>query len=123
MKRSGFVKVYTFHQKDGIPITSFDSSATMTRILQTDEPTHISCLYLEEHGILGFHQAKTTQMMLIVQGEGTITNDQETYMDVQQGDIVLWEENEWHETQSSQGLTAIVIEGTHMDPSFLIRKQ
>lgn len=117
------MKVYTFHQKVGISITDFDSSATMTRILQTSDPTQISCLYLEEQGILGFHQAKTAQMMIIVQGEGKIKNNQETYMDVQQGDIVLWEENEWHETQSKKGLMAIVIEGTHMDPSFLIRKK
>lgn len=122
MKRSGFVKVYTFHQKDGIPITAFDSSATMTRILQTDYSTQISCLYLDEHGVLGFHQAKTAQMMLIVQGKGKVTNDQKYYLDVQQGDVVLWEKDEWHETQSTQELTAIVIEGTHKDASVLTRK-
>ncbi|MBM7680898.1 hypothetical protein JOD43_001064 [Pullulanibacillus pueri] len=44
----------------------------MSRIIQTESPSHIGCMYLEENGIIGFHQAVVPQLLLIMAGEGLI---------------------------------------------------
>lgn len=89
----------------------------MSRVLQTDMETHIGCMYLEGNGVIGYHQAIVPQLLLVVNGEGYVRNDKEGYIKVQAGDAVFWEQDEWHETETVHGLTAIVIESVELNPS------
>ena len=58
--------------------------------------------------------------MVVITGEGYVRNDREEYFRVQSGDAVLWEKDEWHETKSDNGLTAIVIESAELNPSLFM---
>ncbi|MFS0779408.1 hypothetical protein ABC255_25850 [Neobacillus sp. 3P2-tot-E-2] len=53
----------------------------------------------------------------MVSGEGYVSIDQEEYYKVQPGDAVFWEKDEWHETKSDIGLTAIVIQSKELNPA------
>lgn len=57
-------------------------------------------------GVIGYHQAVAPQLLLI-----------DEYFKVQTGDAVFWTKDEWHETKTDGGLTAIVIESEELDPS------
>ncbi|EPD50284.1 hypothetical protein HMPREF1210_02855 [Paenisporosarcina sp. HGH0030] len=111
------MEFYQFNKESGKQISKFNSDFIMSRIIQTDKTTNIGCMHLDKNGIVGYHQAVVPQLLLILSGEGTVRNDKEEYFKVQSGDAVFWEKDEWHETKSNDGLTAIVIESTELNPS------
>ncbi|USG64902.1 cupin [Brevibacillus ruminantium] len=111
------MEIYRFDKEIGKKITKFDSDFIMSRIVRTEKATHIGCMYLEANGIIGYHQAVSPQLLLIMAGEGAVRGESDDYHKVQAGDAVFWEKDEWHETKTSEGLTAIVIESEDLSPS------
>lgn len=111
------MELYTFAKENGKSITSFNSNFMMSRIIQTDKTTHIGCMYLERNGVIGYHQAVVPQLLLVVSGEGYVRGEKEESIKVQSGDAVFWQKDEWHETKTDVGLTAIVIESEALNPS------
>lgn len=89
----------------------------MSRIIQTDQAARIGCMHLEENGVIGYHQAVVPQLLLIINGEGVVRGANDKVESVQSGDAVFWEKGEWHETKSTAGLTAIVIESEVLTPA------
>jgi hypothetical protein len=80
---------------------------------------HIGCMYLDENGVIGYHEAVVPQLLLIVSGEGLVRGETDEFIKVHGGDAVYWEKDEWYETKTETGLTAIVIESEELDSSFL----
>ena len=114
------MEFYTFSKESGKQISKFNSDFIMSRIILTDKATNIGCMHLDKNGIVGYHQAVVSQLLLILSGENTVRNDQEEYVKVQAGDAVFWEKDEWHETKTTEGLTAIVIESIELNPSLFM---
>ncbi|KHF39350.1 cupin [Halalkalibacter okhensis] len=110
------MEIYQFNKETGKKISKFNSNFIMSRIIQTENPTHIGCMYLEENGIIGYHQAVVPQLLFILNGEGFVCGDKKEYVKVQFGDAVFWKKDEWHETKTDTGLTAIVIESEELNP-------
>lgn len=79
----------------------------------------MNCAYLEQDGVIGYHQAPMAQLLLVVNGKGQVKGNDDVFIDIQQGDAVYWEKDEWHETKTISGLTAIMIEGEQLDLSHL----
>ncbi len=77
-------------------------------------------MHLENNGVIGYHQAIVPQLLLIVNGEGYVRNEIEDYYKIQAGDAVFWKKDEWHETKTDSGLTAIVIESEELNPSLFM---
>ena len=118
------MEFYKFGQDSGKKVSVFNSDFIMSRIIQTDQTTKIGCMYLDKNGIVGYHQAVVPQLLLVVNGEGYVRNEKEEYFKIQPGDAVFWEKDEWHETTSENGLTAIVIESIELNPlSFMPLKK
>jgi quercetin dioxygenase-like cupin family protein len=111
------LKIFQFSKENGKKITQFNSNFIMNRVVLTEKPAHIGCMHLEENGIIGYHQAVVPQLLLIVSGDGLVKGDTDVYANVQAGDAVFWEKNEWHETKTTSGLTAIMIEGEELNPA------
>ena len=111
------MKFYQFSKVHGKNISQFNSKFIMSRIINTDASASIGCMYLEENGIIGYHQAVIPQLLLILDGEGYVRNEQEQYFKVQTGDAIFLKKDEWHETKSDKGLTAIVIESEQLNPA------
>lgn len=114
------MKIYQFKKEAGKKIKKFDSDFVMSRIAQTDKAAHIGCMHLDENGIIGYHQAFVPQLLLIVSGEGWVRGETNEYIKVHSGEAVFWDRDEWHETKTNKGLTAIVIEGEELTISSLI---
>jgi|SRR5690625_3661946 len=114
------MEIYNFTKDGGKRVTTFNSDFVLSRIIQINKISHINCMYLDQEGIIGYHQAVVPQLMLVVQGEGLVRAEEEKYVKVQAGDAVYWDKNEWHETKTDTGLTAIVIESEDLDLSLLI---
>lgn len=114
------MKIYQFKKETGKNITKFDSDFVMARITTTEAPAHIGCMYLEENGVIGYHQAAVPQLLLVMQGEGWVKGGTADYIKIQSGEAVLWEKGEWHETKTETGLTAIVIESEELPTSALL---
>ena len=113
------MKVYNYSPTTGKEITKFGSRFVMSRITQTEESVHIGAMYLDEGGIIGYHQAVTPQLLIIVSGEGFVRGEGEDLVKVKEGDAVFWNKDEWHETTTEKGLTAIAIEG-ELDPELFM---
>lgn len=117
------MEFYNFSKESGKQITKFNSDFVMTRIVQTNSAASIGCMHLGENGLIGYHQAVGPQLLLILSGEGLVSIDQKEYFKVLPGDAVFWGKDEWHETKTANGLTAIVIESEELNPSaFMISK-
>ncbi|MFB5269523.1 cupin [Paenibacillus enshidis] len=111
--------IYQFNKETGRVITKFDSNFIMSRILKLSGQSYIGCAHLEREGIIGYHQAPTPQLFLIVNGDGRIRGSDNIDYYITQGDAVYWEKGEWHETRTDSGLTAIIIEGEEINSSTL----
>ncbi|MEH7011687.1 cupin domain-containing protein [Neobacillus niacini] len=111
------MEFYNFNKESGKKISKFNSDFIMSRIIQTNKAVSIGCMHLEYNGLVGYHQAVVPQLLLILSGEGYVRNDKEEYFKVRPGDAVFWEKDEWHETKSDKGLTAIVIESEELNPA------
>jgi len=114
------LKVFSFGLPYGQSITKYDSNFVMSRIVRTNTDTRIGCMYLDADGVIGYHQTVQPQLLLIVSGEGEVRGEKEEYVKVAVGEAVFWQQGEWHETKSSTGMTAIVIESEELDPSQLM---
>lgn len=111
------MKFYKFDNETGKKITIFNSNFVMSRIIQTEKGSNIGCMHLDPGGVIGYHQAVAPQLLLIMVGEGYVRGEKDEYFKVRAGDAVFWTKDEWHETKTDGGLTAIVIESEELDPS------
>ncbi|MBN8191908.1 cupin [Bacillus sp. NTK074B] len=114
------MKLYQFNKDSGKKITKFNSDFIMSRITQTHKAAHIGCMHLDENGIIGYHQAVVPQLLLIVNGEGLVRGETDEFIKVHSGEAVFWEKDEWHETKTDTGLTAIVIESEELTTASLM---
>lgn len=117
------MEIYQFKKETGKKITQFSSDFILTRIALTQKVANIGCMHLEKNGVIGFHQAVVPQLLLIVNGEGFVRGESDEFVKVQSGEAVLWEKDEWHETKTDTGLTAIVIQSEEIDTSSLMLLQ
>lgn len=111
------MEFYRFDKEVGKRISKYNSDFIMSRIIQTEKAAHIGCMHLEANGVIGYHQAVVPQIILIVAGEGHVRGEKNEYFQVEAGDAVFWKKDEWHETKTKNGLTAIVVESEELNPS------
>ena len=83
------MKFYRFDQESRKQITKFDSDFVMSRIIQTSENAHIGCMHIPANGVVGYHQAASPQLMLIMSGKGRVRSGNNDYADVKAGEAVL----------------------------------
>lgn len=117
------MEFYKLSKSGGKRVTEFDSDFIISRIVRTEKQVHVGCMFLDENGVIGYHQASIPQLLLILSGKGYVCDGQKEYVEVEAGDAVFWDKGEWHETKSDVGMTALVIESAEMDPSqFMLSK-
>lgn len=109
------MKVFNLKKGSGKRITEFNSNFLMSPLARSNSPMQVSFFHLEAGGVVGYHQAKVPQILLVTEGEGTVRGAEAEQVNVKPGQVVLWEKGEWHETMSRQGLTAIVMESNDFD--------
>ena len=97
-------------------ITHFDSSgATIGGVARCSGSTRISILELDPGGVVGMHEAASPQLFLVVAGEGRVRSGDGEATPVVAGQAAFWERGEQHETATSAGLTAVVVEADSIE--------
>lgn len=115
------MKLFRFDPEVGRSIDHFQSSGfTLSRVAHLLEEAVISCAYLSANGLIGYHQATLSQLFLVVVGEGWVRGESSDKISIEAGQAAYWEKGEWHESGTETGMTAIVIEGTNLDPPRLM---
>ncbi|PFM63283.1 cupin [Bacillus cereus] len=114
------MKIFDFSEKVGKHISAFQSNFIMSKILKHQGNIHIGAMHLQENGIIGYHEAVVSQLLLIVQGEGFVSSADKEKVKVEAGQAVYWEKGELHETSTEKGLMAIVIESEDLEPAILM---
>jgi len=112
------VNIYRFDADVGQSIDNFGSvNFILSRIVQLTAQARVSCFHLGPEGKVGYHQAVSPQLFLVVQGEGWVRDETSGRVPILMGCAVFWDKDEWHESGSDNGLTAIVIESEIINPT------
>ncbi|HDR8145622.1 cupin [Bacillus thuringiensis] len=108
------MKIFDFSEKVGKHISVFQSNFIMSKIVNHQGNVHIGAMRLQENGIIGYHEAVVSQLLLIVDGAGYVCGANKEKIKVEAGQAVFWEKGEPHETSTEQGLTAIIMEAENL---------
>lgn len=76
---------------------------------------------IEPGGAIRRHPASTPQIIAVVSGRGEVAGDDGTFRQVREGDGVFFAKGEEHETRSTEGMTALILEGESLRPFGLRR--
>ncbi|HHL3303589.1 cupin [Bacillus sp. SM-B1] len=114
------MKIFDFSEKVGKQITAFQSNFIMSKIVNHQGNIHIGAMHLKENGIVGYHEAVVSQLLLIVDGEGYVCGADKKKVKVKAGQAVFWEKGEFHETSTEHGLMAIVMEAEDLERAILM---
>ncbi|MBI5293439.1 MAG: cupin [Chloroflexi bacterium] len=110
------MRIIRFDAEVGKGIDRYGSAnVSRSRIAQLIADADISCMHFNPQGVIGFHQAVTPQLLLVVAGSGWARGDSNERVPVSAGQAALWDKDEWHESGSESGMTAIVIEGASVN--------
>jgi len=105
------MRIYRFDIGTGTRIDSFGSNFILSRIVGADEKLVVNCFHLEPGGVVGRHEAVTSQLFLVVQGSGWVQGEGSARIPIEVNQAANWNKGEWHEAGTNSGLTAIVLEG------------
>ncbi|MGG0454670.1 cupin [Bacillus mycoides] len=114
------MKIFDFSEKMGKHISVFQSNFIMSKILNHQGNIHIGAMHLQENGIIGYHEAVVSQLLLIVDGEGYVCGANKEKVKIEAGQAVFWDKGEFHETSTENGLIAIVMEAESLEQSILM---
>ncbi len=117
------MRIFQFNKECGKSIEAFQSEFIMTRIVNHSGQIHIGCAYLEPKGSIGHHQAVVPQILLVVQGEGWVSGENNEKVHITAGQAAYWEKGEHHETVIETGMTAIIIEGEELNPALYMKER
>lgn len=62
------MKIFDFGEMAGNHIPVFHSNFIMSKIVKHQGEVHIGCMHLQPKGIIGYHEAVVSHLLLIVQG-------------------------------------------------------
>jgi len=85
------------------------------KIMKTEVPANIGFIYIEPDGVVGMHEAPVPQLFIVIQGEGWVCGEDGKRVEMKTGDGVLWQQGEPHESGSTTGLTALVIQAEQLN--------
>ncbi len=115
------MKIYRFDSEVGKSVDRYASSGfVISRIARLFDEAVVHCAYLSPQGVIGYHQTTACQLFLVVQGEGWARGEEPDRTPIKTGQAAYWEKDEWHESGTETGMTAVIIEGMNFDPAKLM---
>ena len=115
------MKLYRFDAEVGKNIDLFGSSSfVISKIAHVFEDAVIRCAHLGINSVIGYHQTTIPQLFLVVQGAGWVRGEAPDRTPIKTGQAAYWGKDEWHESGSETGMTALLIEGMKLDLTGLV---
>lgn len=113
MERFSFASEVAFVPRgdllDGVTV------APLTCPISDRSPTQAAIFRFAPGGRLIRHTATAPQILAVLDGSGEASGADGVVEPIAAGEAVLWNEGEEHEVKSALGLTALIIEGDHLD--------
>ncbi|WP_155591377.1 cupin [Lysinibacillus cavernae] len=110
------MQIVHFTQDLANPIHQYQSvNAFYRKITKMEVPTTIGFIYIEPGGVVGMHDAPVPQLFIVIHGEGWVCGEDVEKVSIKTGEGVLWQQGQAHESGSTTGLTALVIQAEHID--------
>jgi quercetin dioxygenase-like cupin family protein len=106
------VEVRRSAEQHSRPLTEFESNGVVSFLARGD--ALVVRMDLPAGGRIGLHPAAADQVLIVVDGSGTVTGEGEA-VDVSAGDVVRWAAGEEHETSTNAGLVAVVVEAAALE--------
>jgi mannose-6-phosphate isomerase-like protein (cupin superfamily) len=111
------MRIYRFDPEVGKEDDQFGSlKAIIARVVQMDDEAKINAIYLQPNKSMSHQQAMTQQLFLIVKGNGWVRSESDKILAITEGQAMLWEKDEWHESGTENGMTAVIIETVNIQP-------
>jgi quercetin dioxygenase-like cupin family protein len=93
------LKIFRFDTAVGRKLEQFGSiNAMLSGVVRLTSEAQVSCIYLAPDGMVGYHQAATSQLFMVVQGEGWVRGESPDRSSIASGRAAFWERSEWHES-------------------------
>ncbi len=112
------MKIFRFDSEVGHEIEKFGSiNFIFSAITHVKVEARVNCIHLGANGVVGYHQATIPQLFLVTQGQGWVRDESSDHISVSPGCAVFWDKGEWHESGTSVGLMAVIIESDLLNPA------
>jgi quercetin dioxygenase-like cupin family protein len=89
--------------------------APLTPSIFEGSPIQAAIFRVGPGGRLARHPATVPQILAVLDGSGEVSGADGVGEPISAGEAVYWHEGEEHEAKSADGLTALIIEGEHLD--------
>jgi quercetin dioxygenase-like cupin family protein len=89
--------------------------APLTPSLFEGSPIQAAIFRVAPGGRVARHPATVPQILAVLEGSGEVSGSDGVGEPITAGEAVFWVQGEEHETTSATGLTALIIEGEHVD--------
>ena len=112
------MEMYRFDAEVGRAMDRFESSGfVISGVLHLSREAIVNCAFLAPGGLIGYHQAAVPQLLMVVQGAGWVRSDSAERIPIHAGQAAFWKQGEWHESGTDNGMSAVIIESSRLEPS------
>lgn len=102
-------------ESDGEPMDHYGSEgATLTRLAVAFQEAHVNVIHLEAGGHLGRHPATVPQLLLVMQGAGSVAGGDGERTSIDAGQSALWEAGEEHDTRAETAMSLLIVEAAEL---------
>ena len=105
------MEIFRFDEEVSTPVGDFGSSFRLGHLLEASGAL-VSVTHLAAGGAVGEHEAVARQLFGVVAGSGWAIGANGERRRLHAGQAALWEPGERHGVQTTDGLTAVCVEGT-----------
>lgn len=113
------MQMFRFDATVARPIDRFESRFGISPVVRSAEGVQVGCAHLHADGLIGFHEATVPQLFLVVAGGGWVRGAESERTPIRAGQAAFWTAGEWHESGTTSGLTAILVEGPGVSPAMM----
>lgn len=90
--------------------------APLSRPASEGSPFQAAVFRLDPGGRIARHPATYPQILAVLEGSGEVSGPSGVAEPIGAGEAVFWSAGEEHETTTTAGLTALIIEGEGLEP-------
>ena len=80
------------------------------RVRRLAPSAHVVVIEVGPGGVVARHPAVVAQLFVVVRGSGWVSGADGERQEIRPGEAILWEPGEEHESDSDEGMTALVVE-------------
>jgi len=105
------MRILTLGDRPGRDVDAFGSRGFDVTAFGITAEAHLVTVRLAPGGLIGRHPAAGRQLLVVLSGDAAVSGSYGDPVPIGPGQAAVWEPNEQHETRSSTGLVALLVEG------------